>query len=95
MTDEQIAYHSTCFFQHISRDLREKSEFEIERELRAYHDQNNGNYGFVKSDKLEFDLITSYLCKIDLVEIKEVMGRTTIYRLGQYGKDVINGKKKL
>lgn len=93
MNDEQIEYHAKKFFNEIIMYIKEDSEFEIEKDLRSYQYKNRKE--LYKGDPVERNLILDYLRKNNLVEFKERRIITDYYQLGQYGKDIINGKERL
>lgn len=52
-------------------------------------------YEFNKQDAFERHEILNYLRRKKLVEFTEKRIITNYYKLGQYGKDVVNGNEKL
>lgn len=93
MYAEQIEYHAKRFFDETITHLSEDSEFEIDEPLRSYQYRNRKD--LYKGDHFERVLLLDYLQRNKYVEFTEKRIITNYYKLGQCGKDIVAGRKKL
>lgn len=82
MNDEQFKYHAEEFFNRFIKGIKgEIGSFSLDRTLRKYHYENDGYYGFIKDDRLEFDCIYRQLVQDNKLEIVSRKDKEIIYRI--------------